>query len=391
MSLRIVVLGYVVRFPLGGMAWHHLNYVLGLRALGHDVLFLEDSDDYPACYDPSRHVVDDDPTFGLAFAQRVFNRVGLGDCWAYHDAHRAQWHGPMARDAAAFCRSADVVLNVSGVNPLRDWCDSAPVRVLIDTDPLFTQVRHLHDPERLAFARAHTHFFTFGENIATGASLTPDDGLPWRATRQPIALDHWPVCDPPAAGPVTTIMQWDSYRTQTHDSVEYGMKSRSFAGYVDLPKRTYETMTLALGGNGAPRERLHDHGWHIDNPLDIPDPIAYQDYIRAARAEWTVAKHGYVAGRTGWFSERSAQFLATGRPVVTEDTGLYGVLPVGEGLLTFRTPDEAADALDEMRRGYASHCRAARRLAEDCFDARTVLHDLLDQLTTTPVRCTTKA
>lgn len=384
MSLRIVVLGYVVRCPLGGVGWQHLNYTRGLVDLGHDVLFVEDSDDFPGCYDPSRHVVDEDPTFGLAFAQRAFERIGLGEHWAYHDAHRSTWHGPKAASAAAFCRSADVVLNVSGVNPLRDWCAAAPVRVLIDTDPLFTQVRHLNEPERMSYAREHNRFLTYGEKIAAGASDTPDDGLPWQATRQPLPLQLWPVSDPPDKGPVTTIMQWDSYKTQSFAGIEYGMKSRSFEGYFDLPQRTSEVMTLALGSTHAPRERLSKCGWQVDDPMAITDPFSYQHYLRAARAEWTVAKHGYVTGRTGWFSERSAGFLAIGRPVIVEDTAIEGVLPIGEGLLTFRTPDEAVDALDSLGRDYAGHCKAARHIAESYFEAGFVLKDLLDKLAANP-------
>ena len=150
--IRIVVLGYVVRGPIGGMAWHHLNYVRGLADLGHEVLFLEDSDDYPSCYDPSRFVTDCDPAYGLGFARKAFAEIGMDDCWCYHDAHKNRWFGPAAERALAFCRDADLVINVSGVNPLRDWTAAIPVRAFIDTDPLFTQAKHIEDPAALALA-----------------------------------------------------------------------------------------------------------------------------------------------------------------------------------------------------------------------------------------------
>src|SRR5690349_21052672 len=140
-TLRVLVLGYIVRGHLAGHTWHHLQYVLGLQALGHDVYFLEDSDDFESCYDPATHEFTSDPTSGLAFAGRVFARAGLSDRWAYHDAHTATWHGPAGPKALELCRTADVCLNVSGINPLREWQMDIPIRVLIDTDPAFTQIR----------------------------------------------------------------------------------------------------------------------------------------------------------------------------------------------------------------------------------------------------------
>lgn len=177
-KLRIVVLGYVVRGPLGGMAWHHLQYALGLAQLGHDVYFVEDSDDYPACYDPSRHITDTDPTYGLRFAANTFARVGLGDHWAYFDAHASRWYGPCAERILGVCATADLVLNVSGVNPLRPWLADTAVRILIDTDPVFTQIRHLADPAARSQSQKHTAFFSFGENIENSISSIPRDGFP---------------------------------------------------------------------------------------------------------------------------------------------------------------------------------------------------------------------
>jgi hypothetical protein len=207
-GLRIVVLGYVVRGPLGGMAWHHLQYVLGLTRLGHDVYFVEDSDDYPSCYDPDRGLTDTDPTYGLRFATAAFERLGLAERWAFYDAHAGRWHGPHEGRVRRALAGADLVLNVSGVNPLRPWLADIPVRVLIDTDPVFTQIRHLTDPAARAVTDQNTAFFSFGENIAQGTAAVPDDGLPWQPTRQPVVLEEWPVTPGPAKGMFTTVMQW---------------------------------------------------------------------------------------------------------------------------------------------------------------------------------------
>ncbi|HEX5725697.1 MAG TPA: hypothetical protein VFX98_09555 [Longimicrobiaceae bacterium] len=379
MKLRVVVLGYVVRGPIGGMAWHHLQYVLGLARLGHDAWFVEDSDDYPGCYDPVRHVVDTDPSYGLAFAERAFRRLGLAERWAYHDAHAGGWKGPAADRAPEVCRSADLVLNLSAVNPLRPWLAEVPRRALVDTDPVFTQLRHLHDAEARRAAALHTHFFTFGEGMARGGACVPDDGFPWCPTRQPIVLDAWPVTPGPADGRFTTVMQWDSYPPREHAGRRYGMKSDSFAAYLDLPARTGAALELALGSESAPRDQLRAHGWTLRDPLAVTrDPWTYQQYLRESKAEFSVAKHGYVAARSGWFSERTAAYLASGRPTLVQDTGFSAWLPVGAGLLAFSSPDEAAAGVEEIDRRYAFHCRAAREVAERCFDSRAVLEELLE-------------
>jgi hypothetical protein len=378
--VRITVLGYIVRGPIGGLAWHHLQYVLGLVRLGHDVRFIEDSDDYPGCYDPARHVVDCDPSYGLGFAADAFGRLGLEGIWSYYDAHTHRWLGPDARGAEDFCRSADLLLNLSRSNPLRDWTHDTPIRVLVDTDPAFTQVRHLSDPAAKARALLHNAFFTFGENIPRGTARVPDDGFPWQATRQPVVLEQWRVVPPPAGASYTTIMQWESYRTLEHDGVSYGTKSVSFQPYLNFPDQTTPPLEIALGSPSAPRDILRLNGWSIADPLRVArTPWDYQDYIRRSRGEFSVAKQGYVISNSGWFSERSAAYLASGRPVVTQDTGFSEWLRVAEGLLTFREPQEAAAALSEVERDYTRHSRRARALAEDYFDSDPILTRLIEQ------------
>lgn len=379
MRLRIVVLGYIIRGPFGGMAWHHLQYVAGLARLGHDVMFIEDSDDYASCYDPERQSWGDDPSYGLRFAADALGRLGLGDRWAYFDAHTGRWLGPGSGDAPDFCASAELLINVSGVNPLRPWLVEIPRRALIDTDPAFTQVRHLTDPSARRMAGLHTSFFTFGEAIPGGTSDVPDDGLPWRATRQPIVLDAWPATPGQAGGKYTTVMNWSSYPPRAYGGRRFGMKNESFEPYIDLPRRTAGPFEMVLGGAAAPLAMLRAAGWSVVDPL-VPtsDPWAYQDYIRRSKGEFAVAKHGYVVSRSAWFSERSACYLASGRPVIVQDTGFTDGLPTGDGLLAFDDPDDAAAAVDEVNRRYNHHCRAARDLAAAYFDSRAILTRLIE-------------
>jgi hypothetical protein len=377
--LRITVCGYIVRGPLGGLAWHHLQYVLGLSRMGHDVLFVEDSDNYPSCYQPDTHAVSTDPSYGLAFCLDAFGRLGLGDRWAYFDEHTNLWLGPAAADAAARAGQADLLLDVSGINPARDWWDRIPARVLIDTDPAFTQLRHIGDPRlRELAAEAHTHFATFAENVGVTATV-PDDGFPWRATRQPVVLDAWPVRRAPRDGAWTTVMQWDSYPERRYEGRIYGMKSRSFQPYVDLPSRVPEQqLGLAVGSGTAPREELASAGWEVLDPIPVTrDPWRFREFVQQSKGEFGVAKHGYVSTRSGWFSERTANYLASGRPAVVEDSGFTDWLKPSAGLVAFSTPDEAAEAIREVDADYDRHCAAAREVAATYFDHRAVLGALL--------------
>lgn len=377
-QLRIIVLGYMVRGPLGGLAWHHLQYVIGLAQLGHDVYFLEDSDDYPSCYDPSRGITDHNPTYGIEFACRTFERVGLGDRWAYYDAHSDQWLGPAKNKIREICATADLVLNVSGVNPLRPWLMEIPNRVLIDTDPAFTQIRHLTNPTALELAKKHTTFLSFGENIGLSGCKIPQDGLPWQATRQPIFLNAWPVTPASKKAKFTTVMQWDSYSTKEFKGISYGMKSQSFTPYLEIPLKTEATFELALGSASAPRDLLLTNGWHLQNPLEVTlDCWTYQHYLQQSKGEFSVAKQGYVISNSGWFSERSACYLASGRPVLVEDTGFSQWLETGSGVIAFTSPEEALAGIEEVNQNYEFHSRAAREIAETYFDSNQILNKLL--------------
>lgn len=379
-SLRIILLGYMVRGPLGGMTWGNLQYLLGLRNLGHEIYFIEDSDCYASCYDPARNVMDTDPSYGLKYAERVLSEFGLGENWAYYDEHSAKWHGPCAGRIDEICASADLLLNRAGVNPMRPWFLQIPVRVLLDIDPGFTQIRHLKHAASMEYARQHTAFFSIAENIDSSQSSIPDDGLPWRPTRHPIFLDEWPAIKPPEKGSWTTIMQWQSYPALEYQGLTYGNKSDSFRLYLDIPQRSPHDFELVLAGGKAPRDTLTDHGWVIRDPFELSgNPWIYRRYIQQSMAEFCLAKQGYVMTRSGWFSERSAAYLATGRPVVTEETGFSDQLPTGAGLISFATPEEAIAGIEEISRDYGRHCRAARDLAVEYFDVRRILPSVLEQ------------
>jgi hypothetical protein len=377
---RLVVLGWIIRGPVGGIAWHYLNYVCGLAELGYDVYYIEDSDDVPCCCDRTLISWNSDPTYGLSFASAAFARLGLGDRWAYYDAHTDEWKGARSRDARELCQTADVVLNISGVNPIREWFERVPSRILIDTDPGFTQIRTLTDPVFRRRCEAHTAFFSFGENIGKPCSAVPDDGFPWRATRQPVSLDAWPCTAGPTGGRYTTVMQWASEPAPfEYGALRLAMKSESFGPFIALPQRLGGIFEIAVRAGVAPLASLREAGWGLaDIDAVSRDPWSYQAFVQASKAEFGIAKQGYVATRCGWFSERSANYLASGRPVLHQDTGFAECLPCGEGLLAFRSPEEAADAVRRIDADYDFHSRAARALSEEYFAAGRVLPALIE-------------
>jgi hypothetical protein len=257
--------------------------------------------------------------------------------------------------------------------------DRIPARAMVDTDPVFTQVRHLNDPEARRKAACYNAFFSYGENIGQPGCTVPADGFRWRPTRQPVVMDAWTPTTGPADGPLSTIMLWNSYPAAHHEGTRFGMKSDSFDPYMDLPQRSSETFHIALGSKGDPRERLAALGWTVLDPREpSKDPWSYQDFIRDSKGEFSVAKHGYVVSQSGWFSERSAAYLASGRPVVIQDTGFTRWLRPEGGVLPFSNREEALQRLEELRGSYEQHCEAARAIAEEYFDASDVLSRLLD-------------
>jgi hypothetical protein len=355
--------------------------MIGLHLMGHEVLFLEDSEDYPSCYNPEKNEISSDPSYGLNFIKQIFEKHGMSGQWAYYNAHNNQWYGLSQKLVSDYCRTADVLLNISGVNPLRTIVVQIPKRVLIDTDPVFTQIRHLTEKDSLITAIHHTHFFSFGENFGKKFCTIPDDGFKWLPTRQPVVLREWKTTEAKIHSPWTTIMQWDSYKIRKYEGILYGMKSQSFRPYFNLPQSTKEIFELAIGSATAPKEKLLLNGWQLKDPLIITKSTeSYQAYINESKAEWSIAKQGYVISKSGWFSERSACYLASAKPVLVQDTGFSQNLETGKGLLCFTSFEECLSAIEAINSNYQKHCNWSREIATACFDSDIVLNDLLQRI-----------
>jgi hypothetical protein len=286
-------------------------------------------------------------------------------------------YGEIARRA----RQADLLIDISGTLLDAELFEPAPTRIYLDIDPVFNQLWQAAEGIDRHFA-GHTHFATVGPALAGADSPVPTCGLPWIPTVPPVVLSAWPVAGPIVHDALTTIANWRGYGSIEYEGVLYGQKAHSLRQLFDLPSRTSEHFLLALSihpGETKDLAALDENGWRLADPtLAAGDPDTYREFIQASKAEFGVAKSGYVAGRSGWFSDRSVCYLASGRPVIAQDTGFSRYLPTGEGLFAFRTGDDALAAIDEVNGDYARHSRAAREIAEQHFDSRLVLSRLLD-------------
>jgi hypothetical protein len=290
-----------------------------------------------------------------------------------------------------FCRTADLFVHNSASCRLREEYLRPCRRVFIDSDPMYTQYSFPRyaaglatgdEGSRIDELLQHDRFFTFAENVGAPDCRIPRDLVSWQPTRQPIVLDLFPVSPPSDRRPVlTTVASWESPgEGPVIDGVRYSGKSTEFERFLDLPSRSPLPLELALSGSAAPRARLGDHGWHvIDGHAISRDPATYRDYLARSFAEWSVAKNAYVESRSGWFSCRSACYLALGVPVIVQDTGFQVALPAGEGVLAFSTLDEAAAAIDRVVSDPPRHASAALEIASEYFDARRVLARLVEQ------------
>ncbi len=381
--MRVIVTGLVGQYAFGGVAWDYLQYVEGFRRLGHDVFYLEDTETWP--YDPINATFSEDCSYNVNYLKSVLSRLGLGDRWIYRNAPDGKYHGQSEADVRRICADADVLVNVSGCGWMRPEYAAIPKKVFIDSDPMFTQIA-LEKDEKSALSRirAHDYFFTFAENMGAADCRVPLVGLNWVPTRQPVVLDWFPPEASPPRDVWTTVMNWVSYKPVAHGGETWGQKNVEFLRYADLPQRTTQRFEIAMGrgpGNTRPTELLQSKGWTIIEPDEtLPDPWTYRDYLRSSKGEWSIAKEGYVKSRSGWFSCRSACYLALGRPCVLQDTGWSRFYPTGEGLFAFCSLDEAVAGLEKVAADYARHAHAARTVAENHLDACKVLGRMLEQI-----------
>ena len=378
---KVVVLGMVSRHPVAGMAWLTMQYLIGLERLGYEAYYVEAHGATPKMF---MGIDDDGSALASAFVDGMMRRFDLGDRWAFHARHSdGRYYGLSELQVKSLYQSAALLLNLhGGTAPLPEHSATGRL-VYLGTDPVNREIElHQQLQETIDMLEQHHILFTWAENYGR-----PDCGIPVSSrfrfipTRQPVVIDFWESMPPGRSGAFTTIAGWQQ---QWRDVVLNGevyrwSKHVEFMKFLDLPSRTSQALELALAGcNDTDRRVLEEHGWRIRNAAEVSDDVdTYRAYISGSRAEFTVAKDQNVRLRSGWFSDRSATYLAARRPVVTQDTGFGNVFPTGRGLFGFSTMDEAVTAVEAINADYEQHSRAAGELARAYFDSDLVLTRLL--------------
>jgi hypothetical protein len=380
---KIVVLGTMSKMPVGGIIFITMQYVAGLTRLGYDVYYVEAHARTPSMLMTSAD--DDSSALAARFIADTMRRFGLpDDHWAFHALHDdGRCYGLSDTALRDLYASADLILNLhGGTVPLPEHYATNRL-VYIGTDPVEHELDVHHGRrETIEYLEPHCAFFTWGENYGNADCRLPTlERFPFKPTRQPVILDLWEPFGTGEAPPFTTIASWrQPWRVVSFQGETYHWsKHLEFMKCIDLPRRTPQAFELALGSfEPEDRTMLEDYGWRVRDSLPMSADIDdYRRYIGSSRGEFTVAKDQNVRLRTGWFSDRSATYLAAGRPVITQETGFCNVLPTGEGLFGFTTMDEVIDAVDRVNADYPRHCRAASRIAHEYFDHEIVLKRLL--------------
>lgn len=379
-----VVGGMIACFPVGGVAWDYGQYAIGLEELGFDVYYLEDSG--LETYDPRTGLYSDDPSYGVAFLEESLGRFSpsLEGRWHFRAAN-GETSGIPESEMKEVMASADVFVNVSGGCLLRDEYVACKRKVLIDTDPgwnhfvIFPRLDARTEQGGRGF-REHDFFFTYAERIGKPDCNLPSFGLEWHATRPPVVSECWEV-EPPGEQ-WTTVMSWDNYRAPVdYEGRSYGSKGPEFERIENLPALVDVALEIATGGVRPPVERWRSLGWSLVESQEISRTVdTYRTYVQGSRGEFSVAKNIYVDTKSGWFSCRSACYLAAGRPVVLQETGFSDTIPEGKGLLAFSNLEEAVRAVETVEDDYASHQEAARDLVTHYLDSRVVLSDMLTKI-----------
>jgi len=380
--MRIAVAGIMGRHPYGGVQWCSLMYLEGLRRLGHDVWYLEDTGE--CNFDPEANTLATDPRYALRTIADALAAAGLANQWCYID-YTGRHHGMTEAQWRNLCQTTDLFLNLSGGSWFwRDEYAAIPHTAFIDTDPAFTQLAIANGPDwYVDFFRRFDTLFTFGANVGTPASPVETGDLRWHHTWQPITLDDWRPTGRPARRCLTTVMTWEieSFRDIG------GNKNSEFGMIADLPQQVDIPLELAVNAPPATLDELRARGWQVRDAFAVShNTEVYRDYLASAAGEFSVAKSTYVRTASGWFSDRTACFLALGRPAIVEETGWSAHVPAGEGLFAFRDADEARTAIERLLADPGRHARAATELARAHFAHDVVLPPLVERAVAEPAQ-----
>lgn len=386
---KIIVLGFMGGMPIAGVIWQHIHYIVGLQRLGHEVYYVEDTLNYP--YDPVAFNISEDYSYATQTLGRLAKEHGFEGRWAYC----ARYKDPMESAGMSLAalkslyKDADCALNICGSHDMNDELRLIRHLIYVESDPGVEQIKIDQGESKTAdFLKEHHHLFTFGENIGTPAFAVPTHDFPWLLTRQPVVTDLWcSTAEAPVPAPealFTTICNWSTSGKKDivwKDSNYLWSKSLEFLRFVEAPRLSGEAFEMATD---IKKEEEHElflkNDWRLVLPHDLSvDWNGYRDYIANSKGEFTCAKDQYIRLNTGWFSDRTACYLAAGRPVITQETGFTAHYGGKEGLFSFSNMEEIIEAVAAIRSDYKKHSRAALCIAREVFEAEKVLASLLER------------
>ena len=376
---KIILGSYMVRYPLGGMASWVLQYILGFHQLGHEIWFVEKAGYPQACYDPESDTMTDDCSVGAKFVNSLLGRFGLADRWCFVDLANNYYNIERQVIEKVFAE-ADLFVDMGTHGSWADEAQETGCRVLLDGEPGFTQMKMVLNREAGRTQAESDFYFTTGQNIGTERSTAPDGGVDWHHIFHPVVPELFDHSREPTRG-LTTVMNWQSYDPLPYRGQVFGHKDVEFLKFMDLPARTDVDIELSVSGKSAPLTQIEGAGWKTSDAHEVTRSFdSFRDYLASSLGEFTVCKNGFVATNSGWFSDRSAAYLASGRPVIAQETGFSEHLPCGEGLWAVSSVDEAVSATKEILADYEHHCLAGREIANEYLDARVVLGRFLNEL-----------
>jgi len=382
---KIVVMGFTAGVPIAGVIWQHIHYIVGLQRLGHEVYYIEDSARIP--YNPVTYDTSEDFSYAAGILQKLAVQFGFEDRWSYcarylpgHDCAGL----PKSRIVELY-KEADAILNICGTQEFNEDLLHSDRILYVESDPGVEQIKvDKGDQSTLEYLNKHHALFTFGENVDAPDFPVPLHGLKWLPTRQPVVTDLWRTGAPPPGAVFTTVANWNTSGRKDiewRDDKYLWSKSLEFLKFVEAPARSGEEFELATSIKDAPtRELFLKNRWRFESPNEMSiDYDGYLHYLQNSKGEFTAAKDQYVRLNTGWFSDRTACYLAAGRPAITQETGFTRHYGGKRGLFAFQTMDEIVEAVREINMDYAAHCQAAWEVAHEYFEAEKVLASMLER------------
>jgi hypothetical protein len=377
---RIILAGYMFRYPLGGMLSNTLQYLVGLNKLGHDVFFVEKSVYEDTCFNPDLKIMTNKCSYGIKHVSALLSRFNMNNKWCFCD-YKGNHYGLSKKNVEELFKSVDLFIDYGAHGTWNKEAGKINLKVLIDGEPGTTQMKMLLKEKKGEKLPEYDHYYTVGQNIGEKNCTVPEAGRDWRKIFHPVDTEQFTNVPTICNGVFTTVMNWQSRENLEFEGVIYGHKDMEFEKFLTLPNKTNDIFDIAVAGPRIPNDKLKENHWNIINAHQVTLTYDYFiDFVVNSKGEFSVCKNIFVVTNSGWFSDRSAVYLACGKPVIMQETGFSKHLPCGIGLFAVRDVDEALSAIDKINTDYEYHSRMAREIAREYLDTTKVMNNFLVEI-----------